>query len=205
LKYLIPMIDTVCVRSDETEISDVALVSLAKSGDRDAFVELAKRHSNRSFQAAYRITKNREDAEDAVQESLLSAFRHIKCFQERSSFSTWLTRITMNSALMMLRKRQVDKVVSLDGSDAGVEYCAGIEPPSRMENPEDQLVRKERRELLKGAILRLPPRSRSVVELRRTRGLSLQQIAESAGITLPAVKSRLARATRALRTSLQDS
>ena len=89
------------VMNDEMEdgpmnMSDEVLVSTAQSGDANAFVELSKRHSNRALQTAYRITRNRQDAEDALQDSLLKAFTHLKDFQEKSSFSTWLTRIAID-------------------------------------------------------------------------------------------------------------
>src|SRR5258708_39914878 len=86
------------------EMSEEALVSMAKLGDSDAFVELGKLHSNRILQTIYRITRNWHDAEDALQDAMLKAFSHLKDFQEKSSFSTWLTRIAINSALMILRK-----------------------------------------------------------------------------------------------------
>jgi len=112
---------------DSMETSDAVLVSTAKLGDANAFVELSRRHSSRAFQTAYRITRNRQDAEDAVQDSLLKAFTHLNDFQEKSSFSTWLTRITINSALMILRKKRVCVEISIEKDSAAriLEPCAG--------------------------------------------------------------------------------
>jgi RNA polymerase sigma-70 factor (ECF subfamily) len=183
-------------------MSDEMLVSMAKSGDANAFVELSKRHAGKVFQAAYRITRNRQDAEDALQDSLLKAFMHVKDFQERSSFSTWLTRIAMNSALMMLRKKRHGFEISIDisdGHDGNFETCELMSP---IEDPESCYVRRERERELREAIVRLPQVFRDVVELRQAREYSTREIAQALGISVPAVKSRLSRAKSALRTSL---
>src|SRR5246500_2597270 len=86
--------------------SDGALVIATRHGDMQAFEELVLRHKRRVLAAAQRITNNREDAEDVAQESFHKAFLHLDSFQEKSRFSTWLTRIAMNEALMLLRRRR---------------------------------------------------------------------------------------------------
>src|SRR3984885_1047997 len=86
--------------------SDERLVAVAKSGDRSAFAELWKRHSRTAFGKVYQITKNRADAEDVIQDAWIKAFIHLNAFDGRAKFSTWLTRIAINSALMALRKRR---------------------------------------------------------------------------------------------------
>ena len=177
------------------------LVSIAKSGEASAFVELSKRHANRVFQTTYRLTRNRQDAEDALQDSFLKAFKHMKDFEQRSSFSTWLTRIAINSALMILRKKRNDSEIPLDGTEGAGPFDTW-DPRSPMEDPESGYVRRERQKLLREAILRLPPVIRDVVQLRQTKECSTKEIAESLGITVSAVKSRLARARSVLRTSL---
>jgi RNA polymerase sigma-70 factor (ECF subfamily) len=184
------------------EMSDEVLVSTAKSGDANAFVELSKRHSNRLLQTTYRITRNRHDAEDALQDSLLRAFIHLKSFQEKSSFSTWLTRIAINSALMILRKKRGCAEISIDGSDDSGETYERWEPRSLTEDPENRFARSEREELLRNAILRLPPVVREAVELRQARDYSVREIAQALGISVPAVKSRLSRARLTLRAAL---
>jgi RNA polymerase sigma-70 factor (ECF subfamily) len=184
------------------EMSDEVLVSTAKSGDTNAFVELSKRHSNRLLQTTYRITRNRHDAEDALQDSLLRAFIHLKSFQEKSSFSTWLTRIAINSALMILRKKRGCAEISIDGNDDSGEIYERWEPRSLTEDPENRFARSEREELLRNAILRLPPVVREAVELRQARDYSVREIAEALGISVPAVKSRLSRARLTLRAAL---
>ena len=183
-------------------ISEAALVSMAKLGDSDAFVELSKLHSNRLLRTIYQITRNWQDAEDALQDATLRAFSHLKDFEGKSTFSTWLTRIAINSALMMLRKKRVCQEIPFEGIDGSGENYEPREPRSPAEDPETRLARKEREELLNDAILRLPQVLREVVELRQARGYSTREIAQALRITVPAVKSRLTRARSALRAAL---
>src|SRR3984885_2318598 len=163
-------------------MSEAALVSMAKLGDSDAFVELSKLHSNRLLRTIYQITRNWQDAEDALQDAMLRAFSHLKDFEGKSSFSTWLTRIAINSALMILRKKRGCYEIPFDDTDdSGDKYeCWELRCPA--ENPESGLVRKEREELLKDAILRLPQVLREVVELR-LRGYSTREIAQALRIS----------------------
>jgi RNA polymerase sigma-70 factor, ECF subfamily len=183
-------------------MSETTLVSMAKLGDSDAFVELSKLHSKRLLQTIYQITRNWHDAEDAVQDATLRAFSHLKNFEEKSSFSTWLTRIAINSALMILRKKRGSYEISFDGSDdSGGNYeCWELRCPA--ENPESRLARREREELLRDAILRLPLQLREVVELQQARGYAIREIAQALGISAAAVKSRLSRARATLRSLL---
>jgi RNA polymerase sigma-70 factor (ECF subfamily) len=185
-----------------TEMSDERLVSRAKSGDENAFVELCKRHTNRVFQSTYRVTRNRQDAEDALQNSFMSAFTHIKEFEGKSSFSTWLTRIAINSALMILRKKRNCCEISFEGD---TETFAAWEPRSPLEDPESLYVREERQRLLRKAVNRLPPVCREVIQLRDTEEYSAQEIAKTLDITVSAVKSRLSRAKGALRRSMIET
>jgi RNA polymerase sigma-70 factor, ECF subfamily len=202
MSLLLPAVYNVDIEYSPAEMSDEMLVSRAKSGDTDAFVELSKRNACKVFQAAYRVTRNRQDAEDALQDCFLQGFIHIKDFQERSSFSTWLTRIAINSALMILRKKRNCPEISIDSNDDPVGSFKTWEPKSSWEDPESRYLRRERQKLLREAIHQLPPVFRDVVQLQHARECSTQEIAESLGITVPAVKSRLARARRALHTSL---
>ena len=185
-----------------SEMSDAFLVSTAKSGDCDAFVELSKRHYNKVFCETYRITRNRQDAEDALQDSLMRAFTHLNRFEERASFSTWLTRIAINSALMILRKKRNCFEFSLDDINDPNGRCAPWEMKFLGEDPESSCVRREKEALLREAILRLPPRCRQVVELWQARGYSMREIAQALGISVAAVKSSLSRAKLTLRAEL---
>jgi RNA polymerase sigma-70 factor, ECF subfamily len=187
------------------KMNEAVLVSMAKLGDSDAFVELSKLHSNRLLRTIYQITRNWHDAEDALQDATLRAFSHLKDFEGKSSFSTWLTRIAINSALMILRKKRGCYEIPFDGTDDSGDSYECWEPRCPAENPESRLARKEREELLIDAILRLPLLLREVVELRQARGYSTREIAQALGISASAVKSRLSRARVTLRTLLPVS
>jgi RNA polymerase sigma-70 factor, ECF subfamily len=127
-----------------TEMSEAALISMAKLGNGDAFIVLSKLHSNRILPTIYNITRNWHDAEDALQDAMLSAFSHLKDFQEKSSFSTWLTRIAINSALMILRRKRGGYEIPLDGTDDSGDNYERSEVRSTAEDPESGLARKER-------------------------------------------------------------
>jgi RNA polymerase sigma-70 factor (ECF subfamily) len=182
-------------------MSDDGLVAAVQSGQEWAFAELCTRHTRRVFNTIYSVTKNREDAEDALQDSILRAFLHMKQFDGRSSFATWFTRIGINSALMILRKKRVRLETSMDSTVEG-ESWPHWEIADRSADPEEHYAGCERSMHLERAICRLPTTLRSVVELRQTEGHSIKQIAHSMGISIPATKSRLARARVALRESM---
>src|SRR5271157_6635749 len=103
-------------RLEPGAMGDEMLVTAAQGGQDWAFVELCARYSKRVFNTIYGVTKNREDAEDAHQDSMMRAFLHLKQFDGRSSFATWFTRIGINSALMILRKRRIRLETSMDTS-----------------------------------------------------------------------------------------
>ena len=185
-----------------SEMSEQLLISAAKSGDTVAFVELSKRHSNKILRRAYRIVRNRQDAEDVLQESLMRAFLHLKDFEERSSFSSWLTRIAISFALMGLRKKRGHVEISMEFINDYHEVAYRREPKDPAESPEGHCSRREREALLEVAIRQLPPTLRQVVQLNLIDGRSGQELAQTLGISVPAAKSRLARAKTALRLKL---
>jgi RNA polymerase sigma-70 factor, ECF subfamily len=187
---------------DVNEIREKLLVSAAKAGDTVAFVELSKRHSSKILRRAYRIVKNWQDAEDVLQESLMRAFLHLKDFEERSSFSSWLTRIAINFALMNLRKKRGHVETSMDVIYEDHATLFHWEPKDPGENPESNFSRREREQLLEGAIRQLPPMLRQVVQLKLIDERSGEEVSQTLGITVSAAKSRLARAKTALRVSL---
>ena len=178
--------------------SDAALVAAAKCGDAQAFEELVFRHEGRVFAVAQRITHNREDAEDVVQESFHKAFRHLNDFREKSRFSTWLTRIAMNEAFMLLRRRRGVLEVLTDSPDDGMKPVSEAfvdQSPS----PEESCWRRERRELLTEAINRLGPKIRRTILLRDIEGRSAEETAQILGTSINAVKARLFHGRRKLR------
>jgi RNA polymerase sigma-70 factor (ECF subfamily) len=177
------------------------LVEAAKAGQDAAFNELLRPHSKRILRVIYRITKNREDAEDALQDAFLKAFVHIKNFDNRSKFSTWLTRIAINSALMVIRKKRPEARLFLDaGEDGGRFDLAAI--PDHALTPEASYAKRERRAMIRGAIRALPPTIRQAIELQRLEELSVTETAERLGLSLAAARSRLFRARDTLRKTL---
>ena len=99
---------------NEPVIDELKLVRAAKTGDISAFEQLVHRYDRNVFRIAQHITQNREDAEDVVQDAFLKAYENLKNFQEQSKFYTWLVRIAVNEALMRLRRRRPERMVSLD-------------------------------------------------------------------------------------------
>ena len=180
---------------------DESLVEAAKGGEHSAYAELCRRHSRRAFRTVHRITRNHQDAEDAVQDSLMKAFVHLKNFDGRSAFSSWLTRIAINSALMMLRKRRNNRESSLDGAiEASQQRQLAIVETSR--NPEDVLLQSERHGQLSLAVSRLSPNLRGVMQIRQSNDASIEEISEALGLSISATKSRLLRGRVALQASM---
>jgi len=181
------------------QLGEAQLVAAAKAGHQAAFGELYARHTQKIFRATLRITRNREDAEDALQDTFLSALVHLGSFDGRSSFSTWVTRIAINSALMKLRKIRACPEVSrdepVDGRGDFVPYDA-VDPNP---NPEQQFARRQRERILVGAVRKLRPALRQVIEIRRQREYSIKETARALRISIPATKSRLYHAQVALR------
>jgi RNA polymerase sigma-70 factor (ECF subfamily) len=187
------------------EMSDEWLVVAAKDGNANAFGELRDRYFRAILRTTYRITRNWEDAEDALQDSFLKAFTHLNSFEGRSSFSSWVTRIAINMSLITLRRKRAKTFLSIDDDDC---YCGtgdGWELRDVREDPEHFYARHERSELLKGAIRRLRPCLRNVVELQHAREYSIREIADSLGISSAAAKSRLFHARLSLRTLLHQN
>src|SRR5271163_3930357 len=118
------------------DLSDELLVSAAQAGDAFAFVELMDRHANKLLLRIYRIIRNWQDAEDILQESLMKAFVHLAAFEGRSSFSSWITRIAINSALMLLRKRRTVEI-SIDAPRVQGDTWSGYEIADIRRTPEE--------------------------------------------------------------------
>src|ERR1700694_6121326 len=145
---------------DVDKDSDGMLVTAARHGNGRAVEELVVRHRRRVFTVAQRITNNREDAEDVVQETFHKVFLHLDNFQEKSRFSTWLTRIAMNEALMLLRRKRGVFEVLPDSTDEGVKSSSDAFV-DQGPNPEESCLRSERTQLLTEAINRLGPTIRT--------------------------------------------
>src|ERR1700722_5638563 len=171
-------------------LDEARLAAEAKRGESAAFDELWRAYAKGVLRTTYRITRNREDAEDALQDSFLSAFANIRAFDGRSRFSTWLMRIAINSSLMIVRKKHTAFELSLDARapDGGREVA---DLPDRAPDPETQFVRTERAEILRQAIGTLRPSIRRAIELQKLGGHSVQETAAKMGLTVTAAKSRL--------------
>src|SRR5271170_6463300 len=142
-------------RFEPNALGEDRLIEAAQAGQEWAFVELCTRNSKRVFNTIYGVTKNREDAEDALQDSMMRAFLHLKQFDGRSSFATWFTRIGINSALMILRKRRIRLETSIDATAEG-EAWQTWQIADCSADPEQHYAGCERSMHLKRAICRLP-------------------------------------------------
>src|ERR1700719_580534 len=178
--------------------SDVTLVAAAKHGDTQAFEELVLRYKRIVFAMAQRITNNREDAEDVVQDTFQKVFLHLGSLQEKSRFSTWLTRIAMNEAFMLLRRRRGILEVLPETSEDGVKpvWEAFVD---QSPNPEESFWRRERTHLSTEAINRLGPKIRRTILLSVIEERSLEETAQILGTSISAVKSRLFQGRQKLR------
>jgi RNA polymerase sigma factor (sigma-70 family) len=194
--------DSVDVKLQLQLLDEARLVAEAKRGESAAFDELWRAYAKGVLRTTYRITRNPEDAEDALQDSFLSAFANIHTFDGRSRFSTWMTRIAINASLMIVRKSRAALELSLDDRVAdGDREFAGL--PDRAPDPETRVVRLERAEILRQAIRALRPSIRQAIELQKLGEHSVQETAAEMGLTVTAAKSRLHQAKSALRESLK--
>jgi len=175
--------------------NEQALVQCGLAGDRDALDALFTRHARPLYQTALRLLGNPEDAEDALQDGLLSAVRNLRRFEGRSKFSTWLTRIVINAALMRLRSQRARPAVSLDQDDPEQrDLTLGSRLPDPGPSPEESCSRQERFEILQRSLKALPPALRSAVWLRDVEGLSTAEAALALGLPEGTLKSQLHRA-----------
>src|SRR5258707_8480298 len=181
--------DAVAV-SDFRAWSEKQLIAAAKSGRRDPFGELCERHMKRVSCVTRRITRTREDAEDAAQECFLNAFVHLKDFDGRSEFAAWLTRIAINAALRKLRKNRGAREVPMDEPNPSSEPVAQREFRYDAPDPEESCSLGERKRMVESAISGLRPRTRNVVELIHLQEHSIRETAQILGISAGAVKTR---------------
>jgi RNA polymerase sigma-70 factor, ECF subfamily len=177
------------------------LVAAAQTGDVEAFETLVGRYERKIFRLTQNITQNREDAEDAMQESFLKAFEHLGEFQGNSRFYTWLVRIAVNQALMKLRRRRPNQVSLDEDVDTG-EDTIQRDVEDWGPSPEDRYEQSELSGILSHVIGELDPSFRIVFQLRDIEELSTEETAEALGLSVPAVKSRLLRARLKLRQKL---
>jgi RNA polymerase sigma-70 factor (ECF subfamily) len=173
----------------------------ASLASQQAFETLMRRHNSRLFRVARAILRDDTEAEDAVQEAYLRAYRRLGDFRGDAQLSTWLTRIVINECLMRMRKRKRSRVVV-----PFEEWQAGADPPEvrddRRELPSQQMLREEMRQLLERRIDELPEAFRTVFVMREVEEMSVEDTAECLSIPAATVRSRLFRARALLRESL---
>ena len=183
---------------------DASLVDAAK-GDTRAFELLVERNERKIFSMAHRITRNREDAEDVVQQSFQKAFINLKKFEGDSLFSTWLTRIAINEALMLLRRKRGSQEMAIEESRANTQSAQPLELLDAAPNPEDRCLDREQKQILSAALNRLRPGIRKAIELRELGELSTGETALVMGLSVAAVKARVFHGRRKLRETLRQS
>ena len=190
------------IAGENEQHPDVALVERVRSGDIAAYDELVRKYERQVFRIAQHITQNREDAEDVMQDAFLKAYEKLDQFQGNSKFYTWLVRIAVNESLMRLRRRRTGKMVSIDEDVETEEGSVPRDLADWAPDPEQNYTQSELAEILRKTIQGLPPGFRVVFALRDVEGLSTEETAETLGLSIPAVKSRLLRARLQLRERL---
>ena len=182
---------------------EYAFLAAAKRGDSAAFEILCKQSANTLFRVARQMMRSKEDAEDVVQESFQQAFIHLKSFNGDSRFSTWLSRIAINAALMKLRKKRHLREVSLDESDETQQSAFWLDVEDQGLNPEQLYAEKERQRILSEAMNELTPGTRKAIELHELGGLSTRETARAMSLSVSAAKARAFHGRRKLRERLK--
>jgi len=184
-----------------TTLSDDEVVARVIDGQTALYELLMRRHNERIYRAARAIVRDEAEAEDVMQQAYVNAYAHLRQFDRRASFATWLTRIAVNEALA--RARRKGRYVSMDLEHDAPAGATG--PTDTMTpDPETQAYAGELRKLLEAAVDALPDGAREVFMLREVQGLSTTETADALGIREDAVKTRLSRAKVALRRDLLD-
>lgn len=184
------------------EANDDGLVEMCRQGDTAAFDELMKRYQTPALKVAVSIVRDKEDAEDEVQNAFWKAYEHIDQFHQDAKFSTWLTRIVVNQCLMRLRRARRAKFSFIDDAQSG-EAQAPVELRDERQTPEEVLGQAEIAAVLEHEIRHTPPLLRSVFLLRDVQQLPMPEVANLLGISVAAAKSRLLRARAELRNRMR--
>jgi RNA polymerase sigma-70 factor, ECF subfamily len=183
----------------DATVHDEELLHAAKAGSHTAFAELQKMYAHRLYKCILSITRNHEDAEDALQDTLIRAYRGLPSFEGRSSLSSWLTRIAINSALMTMRKRRSRPEISFEQPPGLEEESFTFDVRDNALNPEQLCDQHQRCERIHSAISRLDPKSRTTILVRISEETSMKEMARELDISVASVKSRLLRVRRRLR------
>ena len=183
---------------------EMNLVSAAKRGDQHAFVELHRRYRPLLKRRICRIVRNLEDTEDVLQDTMMSAFRHLAGFRGKCSFRTWITTIATNHSLMLLRKRRNHHETGFGFVTAEGKEVEILQPFDPSPNPEQVYAKRQASERVSEAVRMLPQGFRMILERYHQEDVRLVDAANAIGITKAAAKSRLMRARIALRRQLND-
>lgn len=178
--------------------ADEALIVAARAGDEQAFENLVKRHQPKILALARRYTRIPEDAEDVVQQTFQKAFINLRKFEGKSSFSTWLTRIAINEALMLLRRRRALREVFVDDSGRDEGTVVAPEIPDTNPDPEAKYAQREGVQILSAAIAQLRPALRAAIELHDLGELTSRETAHRMELSVSAVKARVFHGRRKL-------
>lgn len=188
-------------RQLDSNRSDETLVAEFQKGSQDSFEELISRYADKAYGMASRLVRNPEDAEEVIQDVFTTVFRKVEGFEGKSSFSSWLYRITVNAALMKIRKRKQERAVLIEDVMPSFKDSVALRV-NESQNADHLAYRRQLGEALKDAISRLPEEYRPVYLLRDVDGLSSEEVGKILGISIPAVKSRLHRSRLMLRRRL---
>ena len=184
-------------------LADKVLVSKFKKGSIEAFEEIVHRYESKAFNLAMRFCRNQEDAEEVLQDVFTTLYRKIDGFRGQSAFSSWIYRIIVNAAFMKLRKRKQNQTISIEDLSPVTKQACLDQKEGYGTRSDTVSMTREMREVLEGAIGRLPEEYRNVFVLRDVDGLSNQEVSEILNLSIPAVKSRLHRSRLMLRKKLQ--
>jgi RNA polymerase sigma-70 factor (ECF subfamily) len=192
-----------------SKMEDEALVARARAKDVAAFEELVERYEDKLYRLAMRFVRNETDAQEILQEAFLSAWKNLPSFEGRAQFGSWMYRVTVNAALMLLRSRNRHPEVDVDEIEP-TALSEAVDQASQVtgnlgdwsQRPDNQLQSEELRKHIQAAVDALPAGLRTVFLLRDVEELSTEDTAEMLGLSVPAVKTRLHRARLTLREAI---
>jgi RNA polymerase sigma factor (sigma-70 family) len=191
------------IRSKNT-IEDQALVDRAKTGDPKAFSKLLKKYRKSVYYTLLKMVNNDEDADDLTQEAFAKAFAQLEKFDSKYAFSTWLFRIATNNCIDHIRKKKIT-TVSLDipyHNEEGEDVAFDVRDPQL--NPDEMMLRKQRKEYIIVAVEKLPTKLKRMVTLRYYRELSYEEVAEEMGMPVGTIKAQLFKARELLMQELKN-
>jgi len=185
------------------EKTDTQLIDEFKAGDQDSFELLINRYAEKAYNLASRLTRNQEDAEEVLQDVFVTVYRKIHGFEGKSSFSSWLYRVTVNAGLMKIRKRKQDRSVPMEDVLPQIENSLVMRSKEH-QDADNVTYRRELLRALEEAVKTLPEDYRPVFILRDIDGLTSREVSQILDLSIPAVKSRLHRSRLMLRKKLSQ-